>query len=203
MHHSSVSWEITLLYFFSWKFIWFRQNEPIRLSSAHVKFHQICSLIGSFCLKYIKFQLKQLRGVMSHDTKEGCKIWRKTNLLFQKFGEFWPEHLKVSKACTLISFFCEKYIAFDLKRYRGVIFHDTEERCKIWRKTDSWFEEWDKGIRALESLKIGTLMGTLYRKCISLKRVLLNPPTTDPPTTDQPTTDHLLTDPPTTDPPTQ
>ena len=51
LHHSSVSWEITLLYFFSWNFIWFGQKEPIkvqnfRLSTAHVKCHQICTLIA-------------------------------------------------------------------------------------------------------------------------------------------------------------
>ena len=88
MHHSSVSWEITLLYFFSWNFIWFGQEEPIkvqnlRLSTAHVKFHQICTLISSFCWKYIKFQLKKYRKVVSHGTEEWCKIWRKTDLLFQ------------------------------------------------------------------------------------------------------------------------
>ena len=31
---------------------------------------------------------------------------------------------------------------FDLKIYRGVIFHDTEEWCEIWRKTDLWFGKW-------------------------------------------------------------
>ena len=40
------------------------------------------------------------------------------------------------------------YILFQLKKYRGVIFHDTEEWCKIWRKTDlllgKWHEEFDK-----------------------------------------------------------
>ena len=30
-------------------------------------------------------------------------------------------------------------VMFDLKKYRGVIFHDTREWCKIWRKTDLWF----------------------------------------------------------------
>ena len=46
--------------------------------------------------------------------------------------------------------------------------HDTEEWCKIWRKADLWFrkghEEFDNFTRALESLKIGTLMGFLYPK---------------------------------------
>ena len=35
----------------------------------------------------------------------------------------------------------EKYIVFELKKYRGVIFDDTKERCKIWRKTDLWFDK--------------------------------------------------------------
>ena len=96
LHHFSVSWETSLLYFFSWNCTWFEQKEPIkvqnfRLSTAHVKLHQICILIDSFCWKYIKFQLEKYRGVMSHDPEEWCKIWRKTYLLFQKwqkFGEF-------------------------------------------------------------------------------------------------------------------
>ena len=50
----SMSWEMSLLYFFSLNFIWFLQREPtkvqnFRLSTAQVKFHQICTLIGSFC----------------------------------------------------------------------------------------------------------------------------------------------------------
>ena len=142
MHHSSVLWEITLLYFFSWNCTLFGQKESIKvqnlkLSTAHVKPHQICALIDSFCWKYIKFKLKKYRRVMSHDPKDWCKIWRKTDLLFQKwqeFGEFWPEQSKVSKMCTFIGSYCAKYLKFDLKKYRGVIFHDTESWCKIWRK---------------------------------------------------------------------
>ena len=43
--------------------------QNFRLSTANVKFHQICTLIGSFCRKYIKFQLEKYRRVMSHDTE--------------------------------------------------------------------------------------------------------------------------------------
>ena len=69
-HHSSVSWEITLLYFFSWNCTWFGQKEPIkvqnfRLSTAHVKLHQICTLIDSFCWKYIKSNLKKYLCLMT------------------------------------------------------------------------------------------------------------------------------------------
>ena len=34
-----------------------------------------------------------------------------------------------------------KYVMLELKKYRGVIFHDTEELRKILKKTDSWFEK--------------------------------------------------------------
>ena len=116
--------------------------QNFRLLTAHVKFHQICTLIGSFCWKSIKFLLKIYRGVMSYDPEEWCKIWRKTDVLIQKWqelGEFWPEHSKVSKIFFLIGSYCAKYLMFDLRKYRGIIFHDTKECCKIWRKSDLWF----------------------------------------------------------------
>ena len=45
-----------------------------------------------------------------------------------------------SKKIVLIGSLWPKYILFELQKYRGVIFHDTEEICKFWRKTDLWFE---------------------------------------------------------------
>ena len=139
--------------------------------TPHKKFHQICTLIGSFCRKYRKIQLRKYRGVMSYDTKEWYNIWEKTNLLFQKwqeFGEFWPKHSIYSKICTLIGSFCEKHITFDLKKYR-VILNDTKKWCKIWRKTDLWFGNWLEQFWKLspehfESIRIGTLMGFFYPK---------------------------------------
>ena len=58
MHHFSMLWKISLLYFFSWNFIWFLQKQPTTvqnfiLLTAQSKFHQICTLIGYFCWKYI------------------------------------------------------------------------------------------------------------------------------------------------------
>ena len=134
--------------------------QTFRLWTAHVKFYQIFTLIACEILA------KKCRGVMSHDPEDWCKIWRKTDLLFKKwqeFGGFWPEHSKVSKICIFIGSFCGKYLLFDLKKYRGVIFHDTEEWCKTWRKTDLGFGKFWKmawGIcqiftRALEVSKLG------------------------------------------------
>ena len=60
----------------------------------------------------------------------------------KEFDRFWPEHSKVSKIFTLMCSFWAKYIMFEPKKYRGVIFDDIEEWYKIWRKTDWWFEKW-------------------------------------------------------------
>ena len=169
-------WETTLLYFFSWSFIWFGQKESIKvqnfiLSTAHVKFHQICTLIGSFCWKYLKFQLNKYREVMSHDSEEWCKIWKKPWFFVSKISRIWwilTQVFEIIKTSTLISSFCAKSITLDLKKYRGVISHDTEEWCKIWRKTACGLESDMRNLanftRGLKSLKIGTLMGSFYPK---------------------------------------
>ena len=111
---------------------------------------------------------------MSHNPEHWCKIWRKTDLLFQKwqeFGEIWPEHSKCYKTCTFICSYCAKYLMFDLKKYRGVIFHDTEGWCKIWRKTDLWLGKWHEEYgkflpEQLKVSKIFILMCSFWAKYI-------------------------------------
>ena len=44
----------------------------------------------------------------------------------------------------LICSFCGMYILLDLKKYRGVIFRETEEGSKIWRGIDLSFKNWHK-----------------------------------------------------------
>ena len=106
----------------------------------HLKVSKIFILMCSFWAKYILFELKKYRGVIFHETEEGCKIWRGIDLSFQnwhkEFDKFWPEHSKVSKIFTLIGSFWAKYILFELKKYRAVIFPETEERYTIWRGID-------------------------------------------------------------------
>ena len=95
----------------------------------------------------------------------------------EEFDKFWPEHSKVSKNFTLMgSFWVKKYIMFELKKYRGVIFHGTEKWCKIWKKTDLWFENWHEKVDKFlpEHLKVSKLgLGwdpfVQSRKCMSLK----------------------------------
>ena len=140
LYDCSVWWEITLLYFFSWSCLWFGQIEAIKVQNfrfltAHVKFHQICTLID-----FLKYKILQrsyiswpLRGVIIHDTEGWCKIGRKTDLWFGKwheqYGTFSPEHLKVSK----LGLWWDPLIQNRKHmRLRGVMCHDNEEWCKIW-----------------------------------------------------------------------
>ena len=60
-------------------------------------------------------------------------------------------------------------IQYDLQKYRGFVFHDTEQWCKIWINTDLLVSKmpWGIGwtfIRALKSLKNYTLMGSFCPK---------------------------------------
>ena len=79
---------------------------------------------------------------------------------WQEFIEFWSKHSKVYKICTAIGPFRAKYITFDQKKYRGVIFNDTEESCKVWRKNDLWFGKWHEefGKFSSEHLKVSKLV---------------------------------------------
>ena len=67
--------------------------------------------------------------------------------------------------------FCPKYTRFELQKYRGVIFHDTEQWCKIWVNPVLVVSKmvWGVGktfIRALKSLKNCTLMGSFCSRHI-------------------------------------
>ena len=98
--------------------------------SKHFKGSKNFILMCSFWAKYILFELKKNREVIFHETKEGYKISRGIGLSFQnwhkEFDKFSCEHSKVSKIFTLMGFFWGNYICFELKKYRGVIFHETE-----------------------------------------------------------------------------
>ena len=82
---------------------------------------------------------------MYHDKEECCKVWRQIDLSVQncqeEFDKFWPEHWKISKICTLMGCIWLKYIMFGLKKYKGVMFNNTEYWHKIWKKTDSYFQK--------------------------------------------------------------
>ena len=84
---------------------------------------------------------------MCHDdNEEWFKIWIGLDLSVQnwhmEFNKFWLEHSKISKICFLMACFWPKYIMFELSKYRGVLFDDIQDWCKVWRKTDLCFQKW-------------------------------------------------------------
>ena len=147
------------------------RKEFDRFWPEHSKVPKIFTLIVSFWAKYILFELKKYRGVIFDETEEGYKIWRGINLLFQdwrkEFDKFWPEHSKVSNIFTLIVSFWAKYIVFELKKDRGVIFHEIEKGYKIWRGIDLSLQDWRKEFDKFwpehsKVSKIFTLIGSFW-----------------------------------------
>ena len=68
---------------------------------------------------------------MCHDNEDWSKIWRGIDLSVQnwleKFDKLWPEHSKISNIFTLMGYFWPKYIMFELKTYRGVMFNGNKD----------------------------------------------------------------------------
>ena len=79
LYHSSVSWDITPLYFFIWKFICFGQNKPIkvqifRLATACMKINQILHVI---CQATTQFFFKFCITLQCHDIiPMKCSSWK-------------------------------------------------------------------------------------------------------------------------------
>ena len=76
LHHSSVSWDITYLFFLAE--IWYT-FEPIKVQiwwnfSWAVESLKFGTLMGSFCPNQRKFKIKIYRRVISHDNEEWCKV---------------------------------------------------------------------------------------------------------------------------------
>ena len=106
--------------------------------------------------------------------KSSKRNWLVISKLTWRIWRIWPENSKVSKICTLIGSLWPKYIMFELKKYRGVIFHDIEEWCNIWRKTDLWFGKWHEEFCEFSTEHLKTSKLELWRdpfvqsrKCMS------------------------------------
>ena len=118
------------------------------------------------------FDLKKYRAVIFHDIEGWCKIWRKIHFWFGKwheeFGKFSPEQLKISKL--------ELWWDPLIQSRKSVSLNITEELCVMEMKNDAnlkrnWlavskltWKIWLILTRPLESLKIGTLMGSFNPK---------------------------------------
>ena len=90
-------------------------------------------------------ELKICRGSMCHDNEEWCKIWRTIDFSFQNLHHnltnFNPCTQMYENITCLMGSLWPKYMIFELKIYRGVIFDGTEDWCKKKnkKKTDLCF----------------------------------------------------------------
>ena len=114
---------------------WYKEFDEFWLENSKVS--KIYTLIGYFDQSISCLSWKKYRGVLFHDTRVWCKIWRKTDLWFGKwheeYGKFSPEHLKVSK----LGFWWDPLI----QSRKGMSLKSTEELCVMTMKNDAKFEE--------------------------------------------------------------
>ena len=121
----------------------------------------------------LKFTGELLDMAMKNDAKieEEFTCQFKTDM--RNMTNFDP---KISKFYSLMGYFWSKYILFDLKKYRRVIFDGTKDWCKIWKKTNLCFQKWHEAFRKFspehsEVSKLGLCWYAFIesRKCLSLK----------------------------------
>ena len=126
------------------------ENNMSSLANFHQNTWKLGLKIWTFMVYFYPklkiYELKILQG--SYVSWQWCKNWSGIDLLVQNWHEesdkFWSKLSKVSKICTLIGCLWPKYIMFELKTYREVTFDGTEYWCKIWRKTDLYFQKWQE-----------------------------------------------------------
>ena len=98
---------------------------------------------------------------MCHDNKNDAKLTG-IDLSVQnwhdEFDKFWPVQLKISEICTLMGCLWPKCIRFKLKKHIAVMFDGTEYWCKIWRKTDLYFQKCHREFGKFDRLKNSDLI---------------------------------------------
>ena len=115
-----------------------------------------------------------------HDYKNNTKFEEELTCPFKidmrNFYKFWPGHSKVSKICTSMDSFWAKYIIFELKKYRGFMFHHIEDWCKFEEKLtcglENDIEEFGRFLPGhLNVSKLGLWWNTVIqsKKLLSLK----------------------------------
>ena len=159
-----------------------RQKKFNEFSLENSKVSKIYTLMGCFWPNYIMFQLKKYRGVMFDCTQDWYKVWRKTDLCFQKLTwgiwQIFTRALESLQIGTLMAYFCLKLLMYECKTCKGVMCHDNDEWWKIWRGTDLSFQNWHGEFDEFwpehsKISKICTLMGFFWTKYImfELKKV--------------------------------
>ena len=134
-----------------------------KFSPEHLKVSKLGLWWDSFVQSWKCMSLRFTGELCVMRMKNGAKIEEELTSQFKTDMSNLTNFDSSTQKCTLMGCLWPKYIMFDLKKYRGVMFDGTKYWFKIWRKTDFCFQKWraiwEIFARALESLKIQTLMG--------------------------------------------
>ena len=146
----------------NWLVVWKMTWEIWQIFTRALESFKIGILMGSFCPKQKKYELKIYREVICCDNEEWCKIWRRIDMWFQnwyaEFDKLWPEHSKISKMCTLVHSSTYQLFFMTLEMNDAKL---NKNWLLDWKMTQGI---WQIFTRTLESLKFGTLMGSFYPK---------------------------------------
>ena len=150
---------------------WKMTRNSVNFYASSWKFENL-HLMGSFCRKDT-FYIKKYRRVVSHDTGEWCKVWRKTGSWFQKlhdkFGKFsWEQksenlHFDVLLLSIAYKVSAKKVQKSYLSWHWRVIQTLNKNSFFIWKMT---WEIWWILTRAVENLKICTSMEYFCQKYV-------------------------------------
>ena len=150
------------LFFFSWNFIWFGQVWQCKNSETFDCSHEI-----SPTLCFQRLVLLEVYKISAKKVQRSYILWHWRVMQNLKKNRFviLIRALRSLKNLHFDWSLFAKYITFDLKKYRGIIFHDTKVSFKIWKK--NWLVAWKMtwGIlktftRTFGSVKIGTMIGS-------------------------------------------
>ena len=158
----------------NWLLAWKMTKEIWLVFMRAVESLKICTLIGSFCQNHVKLLMKKYRKVTSHDTEEWCKVWRKTDFWFQKRHEELvncngssrkSENLQFDVLLLPIAYkvSAKKVRKSYLSWHWKVIQTLQENWLFVWKMTSGI---WRILTRAVESLKVCTLMGYCCQKYV-------------------------------------
>ena len=187
LHHCSASCEITLLYFSSRSFIWFGQKEPIkaqnfRISTTHVKFHQICTCDKLLLLKVYKISAKKVERyyvswhwrmmqILKRNWLVVLKLtWVIWQILTQALNSLKNLHFNRLLLTKVYNVWAKK------KSTEELFFLTLKSNKKVWKKIDMRFGKWHEEFRKFSRehskvSKLGLWWDPLIpsRKCVSLK----------------------------------
>ena len=139
--------------------------QNFRLWTARVKFYQICNLIGPFCWKYIKVQLKKYSGYVSWYWRVVQNFLR-NKFFVSKMTRIWWILIWALKGLknfhfdwSLLCKVCNVWPKTVQRSYISWLWRVMQNLKKnwlvVWKTT---WGNWQILIRTLENVKIGTFI---------------------------------------------